>query len=101
MSKLDREIIEEEVKAAVLQTLPKKSLGPADGYYHSLVPWVPWVTTLMDTITFLYPGYHGSLVTTKKSRYDQFSLAANDWGTMHPILDMAQPLLAEDEGLPT
>jgi hypothetical protein len=37
----------------------------------------------------------------QKSRYDWFSLATNDWGTMHPIMDMASPLLAEEKGPPT
>jgi hypothetical protein len=34
----------------------------------------------------------------KNSRYDRFTLAVNDWGTIHPILDMAPPLLAKEEG---
>jgi hypothetical protein len=32
--------------------------------------------------------------------YDQFPLAANNWGTTHPISDMAPPLQAEEEGPP-
>jgi hypothetical protein len=31
----------------------------------------------------------------------QFSLVANDWGITYPVLDMAPPLLAEEEGPPT
>jgi hypothetical protein len=49
----------------------------------------------------LYPDYHESLVMAHKSRYDRFQPVANGWGTMHPILDMAPPLLAEQEGPPT
>jgi hypothetical protein len=48
----------------------------------------------------LYPGYRESLVMAQKSRYDRFPQAANDWGTIHPTLDMALPLLTEEEGLP-
>jgi hypothetical protein len=49
----------------------------------------------------LYLGYRRSLVTAKKSGYDRFPLAANNWGTKHPVLDMALPLMAEEEGPPT
>jgi hypothetical protein len=37
--------------------------------------------------------------TTHKTRYDRFPLAANGGGTIHPILDMTPPLLAEEKGL--
>jgi hypothetical protein len=33
-----------------------------------------------------YPRYHGSPVMAQNFRYDWFPLAANDWGTKHPIL---------------
>jgi hypothetical protein len=39
-----------------------------------------------NLVGVLYPGYHGSPVTTKKSGYDLFPPAANSWGTMHPVL---------------
>jgi hypothetical protein len=32
---------------------------------------------------------------------DWFPLAGNGWGTIHPVLDMAPPLLAEVDGPPT
>jgi hypothetical protein len=38
---------------------------------------------------------------TKNSRYDWFPPAANGWRIIHPISDMAPPLLAEEEGSPT
>jgi hypothetical protein len=53
------------------------------------------------TVKVLYPGYHGWLVTAQKSRYNQFPLVANGWGTKYPIPDMVSPLLAKEEGLPT
>jgi hypothetical protein len=53
------------------------------------------------TVGVLYPGYHGSLFTAHKSRYDRFPLEENDWGTMHLVLDTAPLLLAEEEGTPT
>jgi hypothetical protein len=34
----------------------------------------------------------------QNSGYYQFPLAANGWGTIHPIPDMAPPLLAKEEG---
>jgi hypothetical protein len=37
----------------------------------------------------------------QKFVYDWFLPAANGWGTIHPILDMASPLLAEEAGRPT
>jgi hypothetical protein len=49
----------------------------------------------------LYPGYHGSLVTTQKSGYNRFPPVVNDWGIKHHIPDTVPPLLAEDEGPPT
>jgi hypothetical protein len=53
------------------------------------------------SVGVLYLGYRESPVTTKKSRYDQFPPAVNDWGTMHPVPDMAPPLLSEEEGSST
>jgi hypothetical protein len=50
------------------------------------------------TFVVLYRGYHGSSVMTQKSRYDRFPPRANGWGTTYPIMDMAPPLLAEEEG---
>jgi hypothetical protein len=47
------------------------------------------------------PGTTGSPVTTQNPGYDQFPLVANDWGTIHPIPDMAPPLQAKEEGPPT
>jgi hypothetical protein len=49
----------------------------------------------------LYLGYHRSPVITHKSGYGWFPPMASGWGTMHPILDMAPPLLDEEEGSPT
>jgi hypothetical protein len=51
--------------------------------YQGLVPRVLWVT-----------GYDPI------SRYDRFPLAAYGWGTNHPIMDKAPPLLSEEEGSP-
>jgi hypothetical protein len=45
--------------------------------------------------------YLGPPGTAHKSGYDQFPLAANGHGTMHPIPDMAPLLLAEEEVPPT
>jgi hypothetical protein len=56
---------------------------------------------LRATVGVLYPGFHGLPVTTEKSIYDQFPPVANRWETMHPIPDMAPPLLAEEERPPT
>jgi hypothetical protein len=56
---------------------------------------------LSITVRALYPGYHELLVTDKNSGYDRLPPAANGWGTIHPIQDMAPPLLAEEEGPPT
>jgi hypothetical protein len=36
-----------------------------------------------------------------KSGYTWFPPMANGWVTMHPVLDIAPPLLAEGEGPPT
>jgi hypothetical protein len=33
-----------------------------------------------------------------KSGYDRFCPMANGWGTLHPVPDVAPPLLAEEEG---
>jgi hypothetical protein len=49
----------------------------------------------------LVPGYDGSPVKAKNSKYDRFPPVANSWGTIHPVLDLAPPLLAEEEGPPT
>jgi hypothetical protein len=49
----------------------------------------------------LYPGYRGSPVTAKQSRYDWFPPMTNDWGIMHPTLATAPLLLAEEDGPPT
>jgi hypothetical protein len=46
-------------------------------------------------------GAHGSPVTAQKSRYDHFPPAANGWETIHHVSNMAPPLSAEEEGLPT
>jgi hypothetical protein len=46
----------------------------------------------MIIVRVQYPGYRGSPVMAQKSRYDWFPLAANGWGTIHPISDMAPPL---------
>jgi hypothetical protein len=52
------------------------------------------------TVRVLYLGYRGSPVTAQNLGYDDFPLAANGWGTLHPIPDMAPPLLAEEDGPP-
>jgi hypothetical protein len=54
-----------------------------------------------SSIGVKYPGNRESPVTAQNSRYDRFSPAANDWGTMHPIPDKAPPFQAEEEGPPT
>jgi hypothetical protein len=33
------------------------------------------------------PRYHRALITAQNSRYDRFPLAANGWGTIHPVSD--------------
>jgi hypothetical protein len=48
-----------------------------------------------------YPGYPWPSVTTQNFGYDQFPPVVNGWGTIQPVLDMAPPLLAEEEGPPT
>jgi hypothetical protein len=53
------------------------------------------------TFEVLYPGYHGLLINAHKSGYDRLPLVANGWRTKHPVPDMAPPLLAEEEWLPT
>jgi hypothetical protein len=50
------------------------------------------------TVGILYPGYHGPPVMAHKSGYDRFCPMANGWGTLHPVPDVAPPLLAEEEG---
>jgi hypothetical protein len=47
-----------------------------------------------------YPWYRGLPVTSQNYEYDWFYSAANSWGTIHPVPDMAPPLLAEEEGPP-
>jgi hypothetical protein len=54
-----------------------------------------------STIRILYPGYCGSSVTAHKSRYGRFPPVASGWGTIHPIPDVAPPLLAREDGPPT
>jgi hypothetical protein len=49
------------------------------------------------TVGVMYLRYHGSPVTIQKSEHDQFPLVANDWGTIHPVPDMALSLLIEEE----
>jgi hypothetical protein len=56
---------------------------------------------LEATVEVLYPRYRGSPVTAYKSEYDLFPPVANNWGIIHPIPDMAPPLLAEEVGPPT
>jgi hypothetical protein len=48
-----------------------------------------------------YLGNYGSPVTAQNYGYDHFLLAANGYGTIHPIPNMAPPLPAEEEGPPT
>jgi hypothetical protein len=57
------------------------------------------ISILLDGV--LYPGYRGSLVTAQKFGFDWFSTAANGSETIHPVLDMTPPLLAEEEGPPS
>jgi hypothetical protein len=38
---------------------------------------------------------------TQNFGYDWFPPAANDWGTIHPVLDMTPPIQTEEEGPPT
>jgi hypothetical protein len=59
--------------------------GRLGGYYRGLVSWVQRVS-----------GYD-----PKNSGYDWFPPVENDWETKHPVLDMARPLLIEEEGRPT
>jgi hypothetical protein len=49
----------------------------------------------------LYPGCPRSPVMAQNSGYDWFAPVANGWGTIHPIPDVARPLLAREEGPPT
>jgi hypothetical protein len=49
----------------------------------------------------LYPGYCRLSAMTQKSGYVCFPPVANGWGTKYPILDMAPPLLTEEDGSPT
>jgi hypothetical protein len=55
----------------------------------------------MVFVGVLYPGYHRSPVMAQISRDDRFLPAASSWGTTHPVLDMAPPLQAEEDGPPT
>jgi hypothetical protein len=55
---------------------------------------------MVTFVGVLYPGYRVSTVTTQESGYDWFPLPENGWGTTHPILGMAPPLLAREEGPP-
>jgi hypothetical protein len=41
-----------------------------------------------------------SVVVAQNSRYDQFPPAANSWGIIHHIPDIAPQLLVEEEGPP-
>jgi hypothetical protein len=47
-----------------------------------------------------FPRYHGPPVTAENSGYNWFPPAANDWGTIHYVLDKAPPLQAKVEGPP-
>jgi hypothetical protein len=46
-------------------------------------------------------GIMGRWWWPKRSGYNWFPLAANDWGTMHPVPDMVPPFLVEQDGPPT
>jgi hypothetical protein len=48
-----------------------------------------------------YPDYHRPPITTQNPGYNWFSLAANGWGTIHPVSDKASLHQAEEEGPPT
>jgi hypothetical protein len=48
-----------------------------------------------------YPGYRGSPFTVQNSGYEWFPIAANGYGTIHPVLDKTPPLQAKEEGPPT
>jgi hypothetical protein len=60
----------------------------------TLVPRV-----LPTVIVVLYPRYRGSSVTAQKLGNDRFPSATSDWGTIHPIPDMALSLQDEEAGL--
>jgi hypothetical protein len=49
----------------------------------------------------LYSRYREPPIMAHNSRYGQFLSAVDSWRTIHPILDMTPPLLAEEEGPPT
>jgi hypothetical protein len=53
---------------------------------------LPYSKEILVFVGVLYPEYRGSPVMAQNSGYDQFPLAANGLGTMHPVLDMAPPL---------
>jgi hypothetical protein len=53
------------------------------------------------TVGVKYPRNRGTPVTSQNSGYDQFPLAANILGTIHPIPDKAPPIQAKVEGAPT
>jgi hypothetical protein len=53
------------------------------------------------SVSVKYPGYYGPSVMAQIFGYNRFPPAANGWGTIHPVLNMTPPLLAEEEGPPT
>jgi hypothetical protein len=53
------------------------------------------------TVGVLYLGYHGAPVLAQNSGYKRLPPTANDWATIHPLPDMAPPLLDEEVGPPT
>jgi hypothetical protein len=55
---------------------------------------------LVPPIGAFYPRYREPSVMTQNSRYNRFPLVVNGWGTIHPVPDMAPPLLAKEEGAP-
>jgi hypothetical protein len=59
------------------------------------------VASSREFVGVLYPRNRGPPITTQNSRYDRFPPTTNGWGIIHPVLDMAPPLLAEEEGPPT
>jgi hypothetical protein len=64
-----------------------------------------YITTGTDagfgSVGVKYPGYYGPSVMAQISGYEQFPPAANGWGSIHLVPDMAPPLLAEEEEPPT
>jgi hypothetical protein len=55
-----------------------------EGYCQGHVPQVPWAT-----------GYGSKTLNTV-----YFPPTANGWGTKYPVLDIAPPLLSEEDGPP-